>query len=1042
MSDDPLTADRKRRIAGRARTLQERLAHPAEDGPAVEDPDEWLSEWRDRVADGDGEAFGRRLDHLGITEGEAGAAVSTHGWPDGEPLPGWIEELERLVADVVAADRGSVPADAPADVPFVDILSPAVDHARDRIDRSVAPDEVPAVVDAMAPWLYERLASLSAHSLFVEFKTYVAHHDRDLAMADDPDPPADDCRHYRGFVDAMLGDGFVRFVEEYALLARLLVTTIRQWVGVVEEFAARLAADRSALRECLGADDLGAVADVEAAGDRHDDGRAVLAVTFESGVRAAYKPRSLDVEVAFYDLLDWLADRTDLPTVDRPRVLVREEYGWLEWIEPDPCTDRAAVERYYRRGGVLLGVLYALRFTDGHLENLIAAGEHPVVVDLETLAHPEFPDGRLPRDDAPPLRESVLRTGLLPVHDPDSDRADLSGFGADELPAEGERREFTAVNTDLMDLEYVEGDAETFENLPRVDGETVDADECFESLRGGLRAAHDALRANREALLSGEGPLSAFEDAEVRVIYRSTRTYGTILSSLTAPEYLRTGLKFGCKLEALARPQATGSVDAPWSVHDNEVAALERLDVPRFTMSTTGTTLRGPADPVDGFAALSPRESVGQRLRGFDATDCREQCWYVDLAFGDPGGADHADGAGTRPIGDPAALSDADAARVARELFARVSDAAVDDGAPAWSIPTPRRDGGVELRWADEGLYRGRLGVAVFAAAVATTAEGPVADDAATLAADAAEGVRDSLATGDGPGAAGIAAGSGLVYGFTLLDDLLDGDYLADARRAAAPLTADRAAGDDRYGVMDGSAGALLALLALHERTGDGETLDRAVTCGEHLLADRSGGRWPLGVDGRPLTGFAHGAAGVGYALARLAGATGEDRFREAALDAVAFEDDHYDPATGEWADLRAHGSGEMDGWCNGRTGIGLARLGTLAAVPADPVRQDVERALSGVPDDRIPRYDHACCGAVSWIALFLAAGRRLDEPRHERRARRIAAGIVPGDDGEWALQSGTPRRPDPTLFRGLGGVGYSLLRIANPDLPSVLLFE
>ncbi|UPV75810.1 type 2 lanthipeptide synthetase LanM family protein [Halorussus limi] len=1044
MSDGTLAPDRKRRIAGRARTLRERLDAPAEGGPAVEDPEEWLAEWRDRVADGDPAAFRRRLDHLGVSESEARAAVSNHGWPEGEQLPGWVDELESVAADVTAADRGEASAAAPENVPFVDLLAPVVSYAREQIDPSVAPAEVPPVADAMEPWLYKRLARLSAHPLFVEFKTYVAHHDRELALAEDPDPPEDDRRHYRGFVDAMLGDGFVRFVEEYALLARLLVTTVRQWVSAVEEFSARLAADRESLREWLGDGDLGAVEAVEATGDRHEDGRAVLAVTFESGARVAYKPRPLDVEGAFYDLLDWLAERTDLPAIDRPAVLAREEYGWLEWVEPDQCSDRAAAERYYRRAGVLLGVLYALRFTDGHLENLVAAGEHPVVVDVETLAHPELPDDRLPHDATPALRESVLRTSLLPVHRPDSDRADLSGFGSDELPAEGEQREFTAVNTDLMDMESVEGDAETFENLPRVDGETVAADECFESLRAGLRAAHDALESNREALLAEGGPLAAFEDSEVRVIYRATRTYGTVLSSLTTPEYLRTGLKVGCKLEALARPQATEAVDAPWSVHDHERAALERLDVPRLTMSTTGTTLRGPADPVAEFATLSPRAAVEQRLRALDATDRREQCRYVDLAFGElsGGGADHADVTGGRPVGDPTPLSDADARRAARRAFDRVSAAAVDDGgAPAWCVPSAHRDGGVLIEWMDESLYGGRLGVAVFAAGVAATADGSVADDAAALAADAAAEVRNSVADDDAHESLGITGVGGLVYGFGVLDDLLDGDYLTDARRAAAAVTDERVASDDHYGVTDGAAGAALALVALHDRTGDGDALDRAVACGEHLLADRSGGRWPLGTDDRPLTGFGHGAGGVGYALARLAEATGEDRFREGALDAVAFEDGHYDAGAGEWADLRAHAGKTVDGWCNGRTGIGLVRLGTLTALPAGPVRRDVERALSEAPTDRMPPYDHACCGTASWIELFLRAGRQLDAPRYERRARRLAGAVVSGGD-EWALRSGTRTRPDPTLFRGLGGIGYALLRVSNPDLPSTLLFE
>ena len=42
--------------------------------------------------------------------------------------------------------------------------------------------------------------------------------------------------------------------------------------------------------------------------------------------------------------------------------------------------------RFYRRQGALLALLYALEATDFHAENLIASGEFPVLIDLETFS--------------------------------------------------------------------------------------------------------------------------------------------------------------------------------------------------------------------------------------------------------------------------------------------------------------------------------------------------------------------------------------------------------------------------------------------------------------------------------------------------------------------------------------------------------------------------------------------------------------------------------------------------------------------------------
>ena len=87
-------------------------------------------------------------------------------------------------------------------------------------------------------------------------------------------------------------------------------------------------------------------------------------------------------------LLTWL-NTAGAPIILRPlRVLDRHTHGWVECAEPAPCADRAAVTRYYQRAGALMCLAYVLQGSDCHAENLIAAGEDPVLVDCETLLDP------------------------------------------------------------------------------------------------------------------------------------------------------------------------------------------------------------------------------------------------------------------------------------------------------------------------------------------------------------------------------------------------------------------------------------------------------------------------------------------------------------------------------------------------------------------------------------------------------------------------------------------------------------------------------
>src|SRR5262249_25892155 len=80
--------------------------------------------------------------------------------------------------------------------------------------------------------------------------------------------------------------------------------------------------------------------------------------------------------------------------------------------------DSAQIRRFYRRQGGNLALFYALSATDMHAENVIAHGEHPVVVDVEALLHANLDCGMAAHAAARLARHamtnSVLRPGLLP----------------------------------------------------------------------------------------------------------------------------------------------------------------------------------------------------------------------------------------------------------------------------------------------------------------------------------------------------------------------------------------------------------------------------------------------------------------------------------------------------------------------------------------------------------------------------------------------------------------------------------------------------
>lgn len=1048
-----LGRDEKREIAWQSLDLFERLdvGPPADAQTGCETADEFVADWRERFDEVDDGAFDRRLAAAGVTEADCRRCACAEAWPEDAALPDWLDSLDDFVAAV--ADHGE-PTD-PGDRPFSAVLEPWAAHARDRLAADDPDRRLPdAVVDSLADWLRDRLLEVAAETLFLEFKTFATMRNPKLLFGDDERAP-DSTDLYDEFAASMRSaDGLSTLFHDYPLLARFITTTIRQWVESVAEFRDRLHADRDALERTFAPDGLGELADVTAlTDDRHADGRAVFEVAFSSGVRVAYKPRSVETGRRWDRLLDWVTDRCDLD-FRTTEYVARDDHGWMEWMPREECEDDAAVRRYYRRAGGLLAVAFVVGLNDVQFENLVASGEQPVIVDAETVMQPgvdadKDAEERLLYEE---VASTALNTGMVPWRPDQGDDADLSGLGATEVEAyvqPDDPRRWEHTNTDAMELEQDVVIPDTADNLPLLDGEVQPAAGYVDAIVDGFDSAYRALRDGRDALLADDGPLRALADAETRFLYASTDQYYQVVRAVTSPGTLEDGLRMTHHTETLSAVHfaADRAGDALGTIHVGERAALRRLDVPRLT---TRPTTRDAAhddrtfpDAVDtpGF------DLVRGRLDALGDDDRRKQTDYVRLALGDVPGDVDTPNVEDALDGEPADAADPEswATGVADAITDHARD--TDDGDLAWIHREKYDDSPVYVHLADDDLYGGRGGTAVFLAALHAV-HGD--DDARDRALDAIDPLRDHSFGDD----AGLGVGDGVgsaVYALRTTGELLgDDELVADAEQAARAVTPERVEADDDFDVISGSAGAVLALLALHDTTGDDRVLERAVACGDRLLAGavdapEGGCAWPTGPDGERLTGFAHGAAGVSYALARLAAVSDASRFREAAADAVAFEHAVYDGERGNWPDRRFDDDRFMDAWCNGRTGVGLARLGTLPALDSEPVRADLQRALDGRSTDRVGTLDTLCCGNAGRVGFLVAAGRRLDEPAYLREARELAAAVTrrADDRGELVLQSHTARLHDPTLFQGPAGVGYALLRAARPDeLPSVLLLE
>jgi len=195
--------------------------------------------------------------------------------------------------------------------------------------------------------------------------------------------------------------------------------------------------------------------------------------------------------------------------------------------------------------------------------------------------------------------------------------------------------------------------------------------------------------------------------------------------------------------------------------------------------------------------------------------------------------------------------------------------------------------------------------------------------------------------------------------------------------------------------------------------------------------------RWPGGIGG-----CAHGASGIGWALARLALATGDTRAAETAEAAFAFEESCYDSKAGGWLDLReVHPGLTANAWCHGSVGIGLTAWDLTRR--GWPVAEGLlPRAALAAHTDGLGWNHTLCHGDLGVWELMDAALRAGFAPPGVTR-EGFEAYVMASVEENGAVSGLARAAFSPAMMSGSGGVAYELLRMGEGcELPSVLVLD
>lgn len=783
--------------------------------------------------------------------------------------------------------------------------------------------------------------------------------------------------------------------------------------------------------------------------DVHNHGRQVLWIRLDNDYEILYKPHSMENEKIYSKLLKWLSEKTGISQLNYA-FLSYPKHSWCRIVQDDACHSQDELKNYYRRLGVQIFLTYFLGTKDLHYENIIAAGEYPALIDLETLVHIRHAQKpKTAREEILyELSPSVLYSGLLPVYhwNKDGKGVDSSGISGNS----GQKYPFKVAvvakaRTSEMHIEYRYPVSKKARNLATLESEFYPPYLYKSQILHGFTCAYRQVIASRGVF---RDLLKDLYSTESRYLIADTQRYSMLLSGSYHPGLLMKSGEREKFLDLLRQ----GRKPSEEEIIQSEIDSLTDGDIPYFSyvLNETGL-LTAQGNEVRDYFPRPAMDILNERLDKMCETDMERQSTFIGVSL------DLMSGGEPRYINRVYSVKKTDSKndinktnlqkfihKNVQKYKERLMDYAV------WNERKTEVDwytlelssygsGAWNIRPMNMYLYDGLAGILLILYALelydrdaAVSHMRRALEQTFFQYTDTASVEPEKLQTRS----TGAYNGeSSIVYAYMVLYQLSGENIYLDYAKKHAHLLNRLIDEDKNYDMLSGNAGAAQVLLKMYTVLKDNQYLKMAVRAVDVLeksaVRQEKGIGWPVEKNMPAMAGMAHGNSGILMPVTAFWKITGDEKYEKFAEQIWQYEEYLYDSRINNWTDVRSKEEKIDDigtvAWCHGAGGILLSRLKCYDKLENELWRsrfeKDILRAaekLNGYWKRDSWSLCHGICGNL--MILEKATGKQL------------------WPNGE--IQLLPQEHINPGLMNGYGGILYYLLKQELPALPDVLGLE
>lgn len=813
------------------------------------------------------------------------------------------------------------------------------------------------------------------------------------------------------------------FYEKYPVLFRLLTERVLFHIDNYKAFIEGIQQSLPAFESTFALSPPYQLSDISVgAGDSHGKGKTVVLFQM-NGQRYVFKFKDLEIGERFNKFLSYLEKQTGKRFYKIKRIK-KEKYCIEEFVSNKECRSENEIRKFYHRFGEYVALGYLLCGNDFHYENVIAHGEFPVLIDVETLIQNDSP---IKRSDNPYVQlsvrkySSVLSTALLPFKayenriEPLAEGAargkgiNISAFDGSKQKSPYKGLSLVHENTDEVKFEYTEYELNGSNNIPIFDGKEVNAEQYKpEVVKGFDEICLYFMKHTDEIKLIIE---DVFSNVVVRNVIKTTQKYMDMLGYGYHPK---------CMKDYIEREKLFENL---WAFeYKNKAAILPEIndllvdDVPIFFNNTSSRDLiTSDHSIISNYYERTAVERVKSTIQNFDEKEYAYQKLRLELALGVHKMKKEVINIGT-------SMDEA-----LKNIVALVYNRAKFDTEKkfvAFEDYVYELDGSLDYDALKIEFYDGLSGIYLFILYYTKL----YSDEKAQTLKSALEKSLFKMPKKKDKNLI-ISAYDGkysvlypLYHKYKLEkneeDLLLAEKLLADlANEINQTVKSDW---------VNGVSGLIQVLLDYYDLTKRRHFLEKA-----EMLSDV----WDK--DEVKLCGFAHGFSGIIYASYSLYCVTGNEKYYSYVKKFLELENRFFDGKV--WKDLR-EGKNAVSYWCHGTIGIGLSRLYLLqCGFDDEQVRKDLFSCLDNVLNAEIK--EAGICHGNMGRFLFLKEVRKLDmvpetiqikidnllsKTCHNILNKGIEINVF---NGKCVLG----------LMTGMMGVGYGLLKEIDSSIPNIL---